>query len=137
MYYLVVSPAMPWHPSRADFKFLGVLVIILLLAACLALRAFRMRRRYRTATQLAIARGDPLPVHLRDDYWGLAGLPGFTGGANATATGTAAADRAAKKGKWDRIPRLEEVETAGTAGDRNEELWDDITVSWVLPSRKR
>lgn len=87
-----------------------------------------MRRRYRTATQLAIARGDPLPVHLRDDYWGLAGLPGFTGAAHETAAGAGGADRGAKKGKWDRIPKLEEAETVGTAGQRSDELWDDITV---------
>ncbi len=32
-----------------------------------------MRRRYRTATQLAIARGEP-PPNMRDDYWGLGRL---------------------------------------------------------------
>ena len=52
-------------------QFLGVLVILLLLAACLAIRAFRIRRRYRTATQLALARGGPLPIDPHAEFWGL------------------------------------------------------------------
>lgn len=48
-----------------------MLVILLLLAACLAFRAFRIRRRYRTATQLALARGGPLPVDPHAEFWGL------------------------------------------------------------------
>lgn len=95
-----------------------------------------MRRRYRTATQLAIARGDPLPIHLRDEYWGLAGLPGFGngggGGQGTTAGGAITGDRGGKKGKWDRVPRLEEAETMGKAAERNEELFDDITVSLII-----
>ena len=59
-------------------QFLGVLVIIVLFAACLAYRAYRIRRRYRTAAQLAIARGEPVPTLGRDDYWGLAGLSAWT-----------------------------------------------------------
>lgn len=87
-----------------------------------------MRRRYRTATQLAIARGDPLPVHLRDDYWGLTGLSAFTHGNVEPPAGGITGDRGGKKGRWDRIPKLEEAELAGQAPERNEELFDDITV---------
>jgi hypothetical protein len=104
-------------------------VIILLLAACLAFRAFRMRRRYRTATQLAIARGDPLPMQLRDDYWGLAGLPGFNNGSDGTTAAVITGDRGGKKGRWERVPKLEEVETMGQADERREELFEVITVS--------
>lgn len=93
-----------------------------------------MRRRYRTATQLAIARGDPLPVHLRDDYWGLTGLPRFaTGGGNEAPAGITG-DRGGKKGRWDRIPKLEEAELAGKAAERNDELFHDITVSHTYPT---
>jgi hypothetical protein len=37
-----------------------------------------MRRRYRSATQMALARGEPLPPGMRNDYWGLAGLSAWT-----------------------------------------------------------
>ena len=97
-----------------------------------------MRRRYRTATQLAIARGDPLPVHLRDDYWGLTGLPGFTvNSGNEAPAGAITGDRGGKKGRWDRIPKLEEAELAGLAANRNDELFDDITVSLIATSIRR
>ena len=92
-----------------------------------------MRRRYRTATQLAIARGDPLPVHLRDDYWGLTGLPRFTNGGGNESPAGITGDRGGKKGRWDRIPKLEEAELAGKAAERNDELFYDITVSSTCP----
>jgi len=98
-----------------------------MLAACLAFRAFRMRRRYRTATQIALARGDPLPMQLRDDYWGLAGLPGFTNGTD-TVGGVMTGDRAGKKGTWTKIPILEEAEVDGMALEYRDELFEDITV---------
>lgn len=114
-----------------------MLVIILLLAACLAFRAFRMRRRYRTATQIALARGDPLPMQLRDDYWGLAGLPGFNNGSDATgAGGVITGDRGGKKGTWTKIPILEEAEATGYAPEYRDELFEDINVCtsplWTL-----
>ncbi|WRT70844.1 uncharacterized protein IL334_007843 [Kwoniella shivajii] len=64
-------------PNVYYLVFLGILVVLLGLAGCLALRAVRMRRRYRTATQIALARGDPLP-NGGDGYWGLGGLAGWT-----------------------------------------------------------
>lgn len=87
-----------------------------------------MRRRYRTATQIALARGDPLPMQLRDDYWGLAGLPGFTHGADALGGGVMTGERSGKKGTWTKIPILEEAEVAGTAPEYRDELFEDITV---------
>jgi len=101
-----------------------------MLAACLAFRAFRMRRRYRTATQIALARGDPLPMQLRDDYWGLAGLPGFTNGSD-TVGGVMTGDRAGKKGTWTKIPILEEAEVDGMAPEYRDELFEDITVCYT------
>jgi hypothetical protein len=83
-----------------------------MLAACLAFRAFRMRRRYRTATQIALARGDPLPMQLRDDYWGLAGLPGFPGTDGVTGG----------------VITGEEAEVDGMAPEYRDELFEDITV---------
>lgn len=89
-----------------------------------------MRRRYRTATQIALARGDPLPMQLRDDYWGLAGLPGFNNGSDATgAGGVITGDRGGKKGTWTKIPILEEAEATGYAPEYRDELFEDINVS--------
>jgi len=105
-----------------------VLVIILMLAACLAFRAFRMRRRYRTATQIALARGDPLPTQLRDDYWGLAGLPGFIHGTDGGGAGVITGESRGKKGTWTKIPILEEAEVDGMAPEYRDELFEDITV---------
>ncbi|WWC72716.1 uncharacterized protein I206_106680 [Kwoniella pini CBS 10737] len=65
-------------PNVYYLVFLGILLVLLILAGCLALRAVRMRRRYRTATQIALARGDPLPVNTSENYWGLSGLAGWT-----------------------------------------------------------
>jgi hypothetical protein len=139
VYYLVVGH--PLYPSvlfMLTNQFLGVLVIILLLAACLAFRAFRMRRRYRTATQIALARGDPLPMQLRDDYWGLAGLPGFNNGTETTgAGGLITGDRGGKKGTWTKIPVLEEAEATGFAPETRDELFEDITVSLFRSSANR
>ncbi|KAL7422967.1 hypothetical protein Q5752_002265 [Cryptotrichosporon argae] len=56
---------------------LGVIIVLLLLAGSLTLRAYRIRRRYRTARQRAIARGEPVPLWAadeRDDFWAFAGL---------------------------------------------------------------
>jgi hypothetical protein len=69
-------------------------------------------------------------MQLRDEYWGLAGLTGFhtvaengTGGA-----GMITGDRGGKKGRWERIPKLEEAETEGFAKGYKDELFEDITV---------
>ncbi|CAK9783026.1 hypothetical protein CC85DRAFT_286562 [Cutaneotrichosporon oleaginosum] len=51
--------------------FLGVLLALILLAAALTLRSYRMRARYRTQTQLAIARGDAPTGWWGDDMWGV------------------------------------------------------------------
>ncbi|WVQ95344.1 hypothetical protein IAU59_002441 [Kwoniella sp. CBS 9459] len=63
-------------PNVYYLVFLGILVILMMIAGCLALRAIRVRRRYRTATQLALARGDPIPGG--EAYWGMGGLGGWT-----------------------------------------------------------
>lgn len=42
-------------------QLLGVLIVLIALAALLTYRGQRMRRRYRTAHQLALERGDPPP----------------------------------------------------------------------------
>jgi hypothetical protein len=104
-----------------------------MLAACLAFRAFRMRRRYRTATQIALARGDPLPMQLRDDYWGLAGLPGFIHGTDGGGAGVITGESRGKKGTWTKIPILEEAEVEGMAPEYRDELFEDITVCPPYP----
>ncbi|OCF35907.1 hypothetical protein I317_00428 [Kwoniella heveanensis CBS 569] len=63
-------------PNVYYLVFLGILVILMMIAGCLAIRAIRVRRRYRTATQLALARGDPIPGG--EAYWGLGGLGNWT-----------------------------------------------------------
>ncbi|WVF67892.1 hypothetical protein IAT40_002653 [Kwoniella sp. CBS 6097] len=63
-------------PNVYYLVFLGILVILMMIAGCLAIRAIRVRRRYRTATQLALARGDPIPGG--EAYWGLGGIGGWT-----------------------------------------------------------
>ncbi|WVW80581.1 hypothetical protein I302_102567 [Kwoniella bestiolae CBS 10118] len=68
----------PGSPNVYYLVFLGILVVLLILAGCLALRAVRMRRRYRTATQIALARGEPIPSPGMDPYWRLAGLATWT-----------------------------------------------------------
>ena len=66
-------------------------------------------------------------MQLRDDYWGLAGLPGFTNGSD-TVGGVMTGDRAGKKGTWTKIPILEEAEVDGMAPEYRDELFEDITV---------
>ncbi|WWC92451.1 uncharacterized protein L201_007409 [Kwoniella dendrophila CBS 6074] len=70
-------------PNVYYLVFLGILVVLLVLAGCLALRAIRMRRRYRTATQIALSRGDPLPVFPNsgtlDNYWGITAFDRLSG----------------------------------------------------------
>ncbi|EIW66245.1 hypothetical protein TREMEDRAFT_65516 [Tremella mesenterica DSM 1558] len=100
-------------PNVYYLVFLGVLVVLLCMAACLGFRAFRLRRRYQSATQRAIARGDPLP-DVRDDYWGLGGLSAWTQEGldrltNSPGTEEWAVRRDGRKTKWDRIPRLSEA----------------------------
>lgn len=56
VYYLVVSTVV----VLLTVQLLGILVVLIIFAALLTLRGHRMRRRYRTATQIAIARGDPV-----------------------------------------------------------------------------
>lgn len=49
-----------------------MLVLIVCLALLLTYRRYRLRRRYWTATQLAISRGEPVPHRWHeDDPWGL------------------------------------------------------------------
>ncbi|WVR08734.1 hypothetical protein IAU60_005792 [Kwoniella sp. DSM 27419] len=65
-------------PNVYYLVFLGILVVLMVIAGCFALKGVRARRRYRTATQLALARGDPLPAGAT--YWGLGGM-GWNGDA--------------------------------------------------------
>jgi hypothetical protein len=138
VYYFVVSDdnthsglarccAFPPYPLTRQF--LGVLVILLCVAACLAYRAYRMRRRYRTARQMAIARGEPFMAG-REDYWGLGGLSGWTSeGADRLAVERAAmeweARRLGRKGRWEKTPALWESEV-GDKEDQAKDLEDAL-----------
>lgn len=113
------------------------MVVLLLLAACLAYRAFRLRRRYRTATQLAIARGEMLPPDIRRDYWGLGGLSAWTSD-GVDRLGMPLNDdirSRGPKGKWQRIPKLwdavveddSDVEDELASG-KNADVWYDALV---------
>ncbi|RSH87020.1 hypothetical protein EHS25_003508 [Saitozyma podzolica] len=117
------------NPTVYYFVFLGVLVILLCVAACLAYRAYRMRRRYRTARQMAIARGEPFMAG-REDYWGLGGLSGWTSeGADRLAVERAAmeweARRLGRKGRWEKTPALWESEV-GDKEDQAKDLEDAL-----------
>ena len=80
------------------------MVVLLALAACLAVRAIRQRRRYRTATQMAIARGGQLPDD-PNDYWGLSGLSGWTPeGLDRFGLPLPSGDRNGGRGRWQQIP---------------------------------
>ncbi|WWD20841.1 hypothetical protein CI109_105318 [Kwoniella shandongensis] len=137
-------------PNVYYLVFLGVLVILMLIAGCLTLRAVRMRRRYRTATQIALARGEPIPEGMREDFWGLGGLSGWTaegldrlgnirpGEEWVPGTGR----RGAGKGRWEKVPVLyegelvkeqqAEVERSGVGGD---EVWDHVRPLTLLSLR--
>lgn len=118
------------------------MVVLLLLAACLAYRAFRLRRRYRTATQLAIARGEMLPPDIRRDYWGLGGLSAWTSD-GVDRLGMPLNDdirSRGPKGKWQRIPKLwdavveDDSDVEGElASGKNADVWDDALVRDPLP----
>lgn len=47
------------------YQFLGILGALVVLACLLTVRSYRLRRQYRSAAQLAIARGEPFPP----DWW--------------------------------------------------------------------
>lgn len=114
-------------PNVYYLVFLGVLVVLLGMAACLGYRAFRIRRRFRTATQRAIARGDPLP-DVRDEYWGLGGLSAWTTdgfdrwNSRGLEEAAAAARGERKKNRWRRIPELHEAVAEGEKDTEGE--WD-------------
>ncbi|KAK8843920.1 hypothetical protein IAR55_006712 [Kwoniella newhampshirensis] len=101
-------------PNVYYLVFLGVLVILMLIAGCLTLRAVRMRRRYRTATQIALSRGEPIPEGMREDFWGLGGLSGWTAegldrlGAIRPGEEWVGAGRRGGKGRWEKVPVLYE-----------------------------
>jgi hypothetical protein len=68
-------------------------------------------------------------MQLRDDYWGLAGLPGFTHGTDGVGGGgVITGESRGKKGTWTKIPILEEAEVDGMAPEYRDELFEDITV---------
>ena len=94
------------------------------MAACLALRAFRMRRRYRTATQLAIARGDPLP-NMRDDYWGLGRLSVWTSDGRDAIDGE---DMDVWKGNGRRGEKIPEMWEAEVDSEEGTDRWEDTQV---------
>jgi hypothetical protein len=130
VYYLVVSPGIcnPAIELTPIVQFVGILLVLLILAACLAYRAYRMRRRFRTATQLAIARGEPLPANMREDYWGLGRLSGWTPqGLDRFGPAGLGGLLRENGGRWKSIPVLYEAiieEREGKGGD----VWDEIQV---------
>ena len=84
-----------------------------------------MRQRYRTATQLAIARGDPLPPMDQGEYWGLGGFSAWTAnGADRFGVPGMEGRRSGAK-TWVRVPVLEEAEVEDEKGVE----WDDMRVS--------
>jgi len=126
VYYLVVSPTHRLNVrSKCSPQFLGVLVILLLLAACLAFRAFRIRRRYRTATQIALARGGPLPTEPGNEFWGMGGMAGWN------AENTVRIDAGGRRGRgkttrWAKIPILWENEVYEKVPGEEEDLEDGL-----------
>jgi hypothetical protein len=94
-----------------------------------------MRRRFRTATQLAIARGEPLPPDMREDYWGLGRLSGWTP-QGLDRFGPAGLGGILKEGagRWQSVPKLYEAvidEKEEPTGDEegNEVSWERLQVS--------
>lgn len=131
--------AMSLVPKLTFAQFLGVLLALIVLAAALTYRSYRIRRRYRTATQLAIARGDPIPPGIGwwggdDDLWGLGVLRHPPGPLDRWA----AVGRGPRRDRrWMPIPVLydavpedekEVVEDKGK-GVEVDDLWDDVQVS--------
>lgn len=109
--------------GRLILQFLGVLVVLLVIAATLSFRAFRIRRRYRSAAQLALMRGEALPPRGHDDYWGFGtmgwrAMPAGEGGDEVDRI-LNRDGRGGKKGPWSKIPELREVEVdqKGAEGD--------------------
>jgi hypothetical protein len=111
------------QPILTLAQFLGVLLALIILAAALTLRSYRMRARYRTQTQLAIARGDaPTGSWWGDDVWGIP----WVGWAPV---------RSSRERRWMPIPVLydavpepeKDLEIKGKGMET--ELWDDIQVS--------
>jgi len=92
-----------------------------------------MRRRFRTATQLAIARGEPLPHGMQEDYWGLGRLSGWTpqGLDRFGVVGPGGVLRDGE-GKWKTIPVLYE---AIVEDDTDEDNWRRTQV--CLGGKKR
>lgn len=127
-------------PTLTLAQFLGVLLALIVIAAGLTYRSYRMRRRYRTATQMAIARGDPMPSNwwgVDDDLFSLGvwrGAPGPLDRWAAVGRPGARRDR-----RWmpipvlyDAVPKVEkEEESKGKEAEAEEgdELWDEIQVS--------
>jgi len=83
-----------------------------------------MRRRYRTATQLAIARGEPIP-NMQDDYWGLGRLSGWTPEGFDRFGGVDALGRAGEGRMWEKIPEMYEAEVEEESLNRS---WRDSQV---------
>ena len=115
-------------------QFLGVLAVLICMASCLAFRAFRIRRRYRTATQLAIARGDPVP-RLTEDYWRFGTFSPWTHDGwdrHDMAAGMDGIDGRGRGKKWAKVPELWEAEVDGDEEKlsvrRGVSGWRDIQV---------
>jgi hypothetical protein len=93
-----------------------------------------MRRRFRTATQLAIARGEPLPHDMREDYWGLGRLSGWTPQGLDRFGQVGLAGVLKEGGKWKSIPVLYEAVV-----EEADEDWTLLkvgpTVTPLMPAR--
>ncbi|KAK4683431.1 hypothetical protein P7C73_g6834, partial [Tremellales sp. Uapishka_1] len=113
------------RPDVYYLVFLGVLVVLVFMAACLGLRAMRLRRRYRTATQRAIANGDPVPpnwnVFARDnsEFWGVGGFAAFTAD-GLDRFGAPRTDRRGDKARL-RVPMMWEAQVEEKAEEEEEE----------------
>lgn len=88
-----------------------------------------MRRRYRQATRMALARGEVVPDTIREDFWGLGGLAGWTSDGWDRFAAVRPGEQGQKEKKWDKMPILVEVEAMKEAELGTGDLWDEIRVS--------
>jgi hypothetical protein len=113
-----------------------------MLAACLAFRAIRLRRRYRSAHQQAIANGEilhPLQYHgfgngrgSREEFWGFGGLAAWAAD-GSDRFGPPTPGVKVKREKFGKTPVLWEAEVEDKV-DPFEDTpdWRDLKVSAVV-----
>lgn len=94
-----------------------------------------MRRRYRRATRVALARGETVPDTIREDFWGLGGLAGWTSDGWDRFGAVRPGEQAKKEKKWDKMPVLVEAEAMKEAKLGTGDLWDEIRPLTVQSAR--